>query len=182
MSLRTQTPANGSVKRERDDLVVSAGDPVFQVTVVYTTPEGTLRALKAAGALAKNLGARVTLMATEVVPFRLPLEKPAVAVNFLERRQQDLVSRAGLEGEEVSVQIWVCRDQKRPLKEHLAPRSLVLVGGRKRWWSWSERRLDRFLTRLGHHVIYVDISVPCGARMSGKADSVEDLWIESSPL
>jgi hypothetical protein len=140
-------------------------DPSLQVTVVYTTPEGTLAALKAAGTLAKDLGARVGLLVTEVVPFRLPLEQPRVSVDFLKRRQEALVSEAGIEEEEVRVRICVCRDRKNTLRQLLPPRSLVVLGGRNAWWHRRERKLESFLTRLGHHVIFVNQGARARAKM-----------------
>ena len=126
------------------------------VTVVYTTQEGTLAALKLVAALTKDLQARLGLIVTEVVPFRLPLDQPRVAVEFLKERQDALVSKAGLDGEDIRVQICVCRDTKETLGRLLPTPSLVVLGGRRSLWPSSEQRLERFLSRLGHQVIFVD--------------------------
>ena len=158
-TMRIQTPEE--IKREagQDAFVAPQFDPGLQITVVYTTPEGTLGALKAAGALAKDLNARVGLIVTEVVPFRLPLDQPRVSVEFLKERQDDLVSRAEIESQEIKVQICLCRDRKHTLHQLLPPRSLVVVGGRRNWWSSREQRLETFLARLGHHVVFVEVGV-----------------------
>ena len=56
--MRTQTPELGDLKAGLDAFFYGpALHPGLQVAVVYTTPEGTLDALKAAGTLAKDLGA-----------------------------------------------------------------------------------------------------------------------------
>jgi hypothetical protein len=40
--------------------------------------------------------------------------------------------------------------------QELAPHSLVVVGGPRNWWPFSQRnRLLRSLTRAGHHVVSV---------------------------
>jgi hypothetical protein len=155
--MRIQTPEE--IKREagHDAFLGPRLDPGLQVTVVYTTLEGTLGALKAADTLAKDLNARVAMIVTEVVPFRLPLDQPRVPVQFLQDRQDDLVSRAGIESQEIRVQICLCRDRKHTLHELLPPRSLVVIGGRRNWWSSREQRLETFLARLGHHVVFVEV-------------------------
>jgi hypothetical protein len=157
--MRIETPEFVRPEIGRDTFYGPRLDPGLQVTVIYTTPEGTLAALKAAGALANDLNARVGLIVTEVVPFRLPLDQPRVSVEFLKERQDSLVSEAGIEGEEVRVQICLCRDRKHTLRQVLAPRSLVVIGGRRKWWSSREQQLEKCLSRLGHHVIFVHAKI-----------------------
>jgi hypothetical protein len=132
-------------------------DSELKVTVVFTTREATLKALRAADLLAQGLNARLEMIVTEIVPFRLPLERPGVSPEFLRERRSALVAEAGLEVDEVRVEICLCRDPKDVLRRVLAPRSLVLVGGRKRWWKGKEQRLEQFLNGLGHRVVFVSI-------------------------
>ncbi len=164
-TMRTQIPEEINREAGQDAFFGPRLDLGLQVIVVYTTPEGTLGALKAAGALAKDLSAGVGLIVTEVVPFRLPLDQPRVSVEFLKERQNALVSKAGIEGQEIRVQICLCRDLKHTLHRLLPSRSLVVVGGRRNWWSSREQRLETFLARLGHHVVYVEVGV------EGRADT-----------
>jgi len=104
------------------------------VTVVFTAAEGTPAALRVASGLAQNLGARIRLIVTEVVPFCFPLDKPPVSVDFLERRPLALVSESEIDAEEVSIEIYLCRDRREYLRLSLKPRSLVVIAGRGRWW------------------------------------------------
>jgi hypothetical protein len=131
-------------------------DPKFGVTVVSTTPDGTAVALRAAADLAKQLGAHITLVAPEVVPIHLPVDRPRVPVEFLERHYCNLVAAAGITDEPVTIRIWLCRDREDCLKQTLAPHSLIVVGGRVRWWNRSERSLAQWLGTMGHHVVFVD--------------------------
>lgn len=131
-------------------------DPSLAITVVYTTPEGTLAALKASAVLARDLEVTLGLIITEVVPFRLPLDQPRVSIGILKRRQEALVAQAGLEGSEISVQICICRDAKETLGRLLPAPSLIVLGGRRRWWPTREQRLETFLARLGHQVVFFD--------------------------
>ena len=129
----------------------------LRVTVVFTTVRGTLSALCAATEFAKNLGARLVLVAVEVVPYRLALNEPAVPLEFVERRMLSLVSRAGVQADAVLIEICLCRDRRQCLREVLIARSLVVVGGKNSRWS-KERKLERWLACLGHRVVFVDVT------------------------
>jgi hypothetical protein len=124
---------------------------------LFTTPEGTLAALRAAGELARNLRLRITLIALKVVSFHHSLDHPPVSVNFLKERLLHMVHRSGIEAEEVNTKLYLCRDQKQGLQRVLAPASLVVVGGRKRWWRRREQELARYLHSLDHRVLFVDV-------------------------
>jgi len=135
----------------------SSLDPKLCVTVVATTPEGTIAALNAAGWLAKDLGARVTLLAIEVVPNHFPLDKPPVSLAFTTKQQRSLVLASGTKEEDVNIQIYLCRDRDSGLQRALRRRAVVVIGGRRHWWLSGEERLEQSLRRLGHHVIFIDI-------------------------
>ena len=139
-----------------DDTYGSNFDPHLRITVIHTTHQGTLCALKTASALAKDLCVRIGLVATQVVPFRLPLEEPLVSTNFLRQRQGLLVSEAGIDEEAVAIEVYLCRDPKVVLQQSLAPRSLIVLGGKRGWWR-AGQRLGKWLTRMGHQVIFADL-------------------------
>jgi hypothetical protein len=147
----------GRSASERRGVSEFSSDPRLRVTVVFTTTEGTLAALRAAGSLAKNLGARILLVVTEVVPLHFPVDSPPVSVQFLEQRQLDLVSASGIEADEVRILIYLCRDREKCLRKVLNSPSLVVVGGRKCWWHGKERKLEHHLRVLGHHVIFIEM-------------------------
>jgi len=131
-------------------------DPRLRVTVVFTTTEGTRAALRTAGGLAKNLGTRILLVVTQVVPLQFPVDNPPISIQFLEQRQLALVSESGIEADEVSIQIYLCRDRRECLRKVLNSPSLVVLGGRRRLWSRREQRLEHYLRTLGHHVIFAE--------------------------
>jgi hypothetical protein len=125
----------------------------LNIAVVFTTVEATLPALRKAGVLANSLGARVTLLVPQVVPYPLPLETPPVLVDFNERRFRLIACQSPVE---TKVRIFLCRDRLEILNSVLSPRSLVVVGGRRRWWPTAERWLARKLRTLGHEVVYTE--------------------------
>jgi hypothetical protein len=153
---RVDTPALSPLDYEGGVVSKSRAESSLRLTVVFTTEEGTRAALKLAAVLARNLSARITFLVTEVVPFSFPLGDPPVAIEFLERRPLALLSESRIHADEVSVKVCLCRDRKRCLRQILTPNSLVVIGGRRRWWFSPERELGEWLRRLGRRVIYVD--------------------------
>jgi hypothetical protein len=125
----------------------------LQVAVVFTSPAATIGALHRAGALADRLSARIELVVPQVVPFALPIASPPVLLEFSERQFVEIAKETPVE---TAVQIYLCRDRLDTLLSVLKPGSLVVIGGRKRWWPTSEWRLARSLSHAGHEVIYTE--------------------------
>jgi len=128
-------------------------DQKLNIAVVFTSVEPTLLALKEAGSLANSLSARITLMVPQVVPYPLPLETPPVLVEFNEHRFRVIASESLVE---TSVQIYLCRDRMEMLLGMLSPNSLVVIGGRKKWWPTTEKLMARRLRQAGHKVILIE--------------------------
>jgi hypothetical protein len=140
----TQTP---------QDVGIQASDPPLEITVVSTDPAGTRAALGAAAAFVRNLEARIRLIVPQVVSYAAPLEMPPVPPRIVEERLLALASRTAVD---TTVDIYLCRDEAETLLRVLKPQSLVIIGGRRRWWSTPERRLARKLRRGGHEVIFTE--------------------------
>ena len=148
MIQKVLVPAPGSPSPARTEESARTLD----ITVVFTSVRATLAALKHAGQLAGSLGARITLLVPQVVPYPLPLESPPVPADFNDRRFRVIAGQSPIE---THVQICLCRDRLQTLKSILKPASLVLLGGRKRWWWPSrDRGLAQALRRAGHEVIF----------------------------
>ena len=125
----------------------------LQLYVVFTNLAATRRALQIANSLAYDLGARLTLLVAQVVPYPLPLESPAVDVGFTERILSELASQVDAD---LTVNVYLCRDRCKAIREALRPGSLVVIGSRKGWWPNGERTLARLLRRDGHNVVAID--------------------------
>jgi hypothetical protein len=130
----------------------------LRVTVIFTTQEGTVAALRAAQDLARDLQLQIVLVIPEVVSFHFPLDRPSVSVDVLEQRSLAFISDSGVDAEEVSIELYFCRDRKQCLQRILVPNSVVVIGGRKRWRLRQERKLEEFVRSLGHRVISIDVS------------------------
>jgi len=145
-------------------LVAAAGHPAqpaateiqhkLNIDVVFTSVEATLAALKEAAKLADHLDAHLELVVPQVVPYPLPIESPPVLIEFNERRFREI---AGQSPVETTVRIYLCRDGAETLASVLRPGSLVVLGGRRRWWPTRETRLARRLRKAGHEVVFKEM-------------------------
>ena len=109
----------------------------LNISVVFTSVEATLEALKRAGTLASRLGGRITLLVPQVVPYQLPLTSPPILLDWNERRFQVIASESPVH---TKVLLYLCRDRLATLSRALAPCSLVVIGVRKRWWLTAETK------------------------------------------
>ena len=140
-------PSTGHPKRPS----TTEADQKLSIAVIFTSVESTLSALKEAGTLACSLGARITLLVPQVVPYPLPLESPPVLLEFNERRFRLIASQSPVE---TTVRIYLCRDGLEILTNVLSPGSIVVIGGQKRWWPTREKKLARQLRQAGHEVFF----------------------------
>ncbi|MDP8989204.1 MAG: hypothetical protein M3N41_03890 [Acidobacteriota bacterium] len=124
--------------------------PELEVNVVYTRLPGAAKTLLTASGLARGLGARVTVHVPQVIPYPLELKAPPVSVPFAEKQ---LLALAGEQPVETNIQMYLCRDLTETIRRVLKPDSVVVIGGRKRWWPSPEKKLAAILRRDGHRVI-----------------------------
>ncbi len=157
-------------------------DRQLRVTVMVTTEQGTLAALKTAGDLARDLGLQLVLVSITVVPFHFSEDAPPVSISFLEQRARTLVAASGVEAEQTSLQIYLCRDRKQCLQKVLARNSLVVIGGKKRWLASQEQKLEKYLCSLGHRTIFVDLKSTSGAKRREDQSQRKNLLRKAQPL
>jgi hypothetical protein len=143
----------------------------LEVNVIFTDRDETIAALKAAKSLARDLGARIRLLAAIVVPLRLPLDQPHISVQFMEQSLQDMTNQVEPDGTETVVELYICRDWLTSLAGILRPNSLLVLGERKRWWTTPTFRLAQALRSLGHRVALVDSRRPSAGRFGNEIGS-----------
>ncbi len=124
----------------------------LDVNVIFTSAKATVTAMREAAQLASDLGARVRVLAPQVVSFHTDLEHPPVNTDFLAERYREIAAEAGVEA---SVKIVLCRDVLDAFRMVLPLNSLVVVGGARHWWPTRERKLARALEAAGHQVLFV---------------------------
>ena len=124
----------------------------LNIVVIFTSVDATVAALKKAGALAESLGAQITLVSPQIVPYPLPLTTPPVLLDFQERRFREIGAQSPID---IQVRLYLCRDELETLKKVLKPHSIVVIGGRRRWWPTREQKLARKL-RNSYEVIFTE--------------------------
>jgi hypothetical protein len=128
----------------------------LEVNVIFTTDRGTQAALKTAGELASDLGARINLVAPKAVPWALPLTCPPVATRWIEQRLFNLVCEGGRGFSDINIYVLICRNKFQALEKSLKPKSLVVIGGKMPWWPCETKSIARMLGRHGHRVIFAE--------------------------
>ncbi len=126
----------------------------FEISVIFTSFDATAAALKMAGTLVKGLSAHINLVVPQIVPYPLPLDTPQVLREFCERRLRDITNESPVH---TAVLVYLCRNRLATLTAVLNRGSIVVIGGRRRWWPTPEKSLARKMRRSGHEVIFTEM-------------------------
>jgi len=147
------TIARSIAQAHKGDLTVTSrpGETTFRITL--PTSYATIAALKMAGALASGLSAHITLVVAQAVPYPLPLEDPPVLLDFIRPRLGQIASDSPVE---TTIRHYLCRDRLVTLTAVLKRGSIVVIGGRKKWWPTREKILVSRLRRFGHDAILTE--------------------------
>src|SRR5438093_316674 len=97
----------------------------LKVTLLFTSPEATVNALRRTAALLAGLNARINLLAVQSVPYTLALNKPPVSIRFNEQRLQEIASESPIE---TVANLYICRCAFETLTSVLKPGSTLVVG------------------------------------------------------
>jgi hypothetical protein len=108
-----------------------------------------------AGALLKGLNAHISLVVPQVVPYPLPLDNPPVLPEFCERKLREIANESPVD---TSVFLYLCRDRLATLRTVLKRGSIVVIGGRRKWWPTREKSLAGKIRRSGHEVIFAEMT------------------------
>jgi len=146
-------PGVGSLS---DDSNAASGRGPLQIVVPGSSLKLTRAAVDVVADLATSLQAGAALVAVQIVPYTLPLDRPPVCSQFYRRRLEELVSSSPVP---VKTELLLARDQELALQRFLPTASFILVAARKRrWWRKSEgEKLASALERAGHRVALVMI-------------------------
>jgi hypothetical protein len=127
----------------------------FQIAIPHRTPELTRSAFERAAELARDLDARIRLIEIQVVPYGLPLDRPAVNPNHSIRRIRLLAKESVVP---ISAEIVYARDREQGLRRSLVPGSIVLLTIKRRWWrtEFKEKRMAARLRKAGHQVVWIE--------------------------
>jgi hypothetical protein len=142
-----------SLHRVSDPTVLPVKSGKIEVVVPYKSPESTKAALGYAAALGIGLNLSVRLIDVHVVPYALPIEKPSVQLEHLERTLRTVSASSTVP---IIPELVLARDWEDGLRRSLQPRSVVLIPIRKKWWKSQDKRMAERLRKHGHQVIWVE--------------------------
>lgn len=131
------------------------------VSVLFTTEEETLAAARVGSVLAEAMAVPLTVIHFRTVPYPLSVHAP-VGVSPVESD----VFRHGLEscGIDARVRVFLCRKRESVIPMAFKGHSLIIMGGKRRWWPTAAQRLRRRLEAAGHFVLFVDVDEPIGSQ------------------
>src|SRR5262245_2796970 len=122
------------------------------ITVLFTDLRATVSAVAVARQLGSALGVEVTVMTlqTALTP---PRRDKVFAPSDEESDTLRLQLRAA--GADVRFRVVVSSRAREALRLMIPRRSLVVLGGRPRWWPTPASRLRRLLESQGHCVLFI---------------------------
>jgi hypothetical protein len=123
-----------------------------EIVVLYTGPDLTPCALRAAANLTRGLNFHVVLIAVHIVPYPLQLGPLSVMEEHL---QAELHKAADGSDLPVSARIAFSRDLTEAFRQCVRPDSLVVIASRKRWWRTRPEKWARELARNGFRTALV---------------------------
>jgi hypothetical protein len=124
------------------------------VSVLFTTEEETLAAARVASALAKSMHVPLSVIDVRTVPYPLSVDSPAEASPV---ESEAFRRRLELEGLDARVRVFWCRNRKNVAPAAFRDHSLIVSGGKRRWWRTESERWRRRLEAAGHFVLFVDL-------------------------
>ena len=113
------------------------------VSVLFTTEEETLAAAAVAAPLATAMAVPLTVIQFRTAPY------PLFADAFKQRLQA--------QGVDARVRVYLCRNSASVIPMAFRGHSLIVLGGRRRWWPTAAERWRRRLEAAGHLVLFVDV-------------------------
>jgi hypothetical protein len=127
---------------------------IREVTVIFTTPDATIAALRVVATLGRSWNAPIRLIAQQPPTYAVPQDGPPVR-----NPVESPAFHARLTGEinaRVDVLVCVTRRVADLARALLRRGSLVVIGGRHSWWPTRPERLRRTLEAQGHIVVFVN--------------------------
>jgi len=130
-----------------------SGPNTEQIVVLFTGLAPTLRAVAVARGLGRALGARISVVVVKTPKYSPPRGGQTWTSRDIEA--EALQKRLRATGD-IRFRVVAAPHTGEALGVALGPSSLVVVGGRRRWWPTAAGRLCRLLEAHGHYVLFVD--------------------------
>jgi hypothetical protein len=130
----------------------SGESPHIEVSVVFTTWQDTMAALRMADRLSRSLEARIVLWHFQAITRHFTMSSPPISTQFLKHRLAAMIRKC-CRMSESEIRICFCSNWEQCLRTAFAPEDVVIVGGRKRWWPSLEQRTATILKSRGCRVL-----------------------------
>jgi hypothetical protein len=130
------------------------------VCVLFTTEEETLAAARVASRLAKAMHVPLSVTDVRTVPYPLSVDAPSESSPV---ETETFKRRLEMADVDARVRVFWCRNRKTVVPMAFRGHSLIVIGGRRRWWPTKAERCRRQLEAAGHFVLFVDIGDRVGA-------------------
>lgn len=135
-----------------EELFEISGPDTSHVTVLFTGLVPTVKALTVARGIGRALGVAVSVMVVKTARYGPGGGAVPTAIDAETDALQRRLRAAG----DVRLRMFTASRASEALSVALAPHSLVVVGGRRRWWPTSVSRMCDWLEAHGHYVLFVD--------------------------
>lgn len=130
------------------------------VSVLFTTEEETFAAARIAAVLARAMAVPLTIVHCRAVPYPLSVDAP---VGVSPAESDAFTRRLQSEGIDARVRVFLCRDREHVVPKAFRGHSLIVVGGKRRWWPTESERWRRRLEAAGHFVLFADVRESSGS-------------------
>jgi len=124
-----------------------------RVYVVFTSIDETIAAATIASALARAMSVPLTLVHFQTVHHAAEPDAPDVCSPLQTDHFRERLRFAGVDA---TIRVYLCRDPRAVFGLAFREGSLIVIGGRRRWWPTRAESLRRELERNGHLVVFVD--------------------------
>jgi hypothetical protein len=141
----------GGLTIGRPRLEPTTGAPP-EVYVLFTGFVETLRAVRVASQLASATRGDVTVIHFRPIGFLMPLDHPS---GLSPVETDAFKARLAAVDCDARVRVCLCRNAREALRSVLDRHSLVVIGGRRRWWPTPSNHWRRMLEAEGYVVVFV---------------------------
>jgi hypothetical protein len=145
------------------------------VYIIFTTIDETLAAVRVAAELGTAMAVPLTVIHFRAIPYPLSVDAPA---GLSPVETDAFVERLRVERIAVRVRVYLCRSERQAIPFAFKRHCLVVIGGRRRWWSTASERWRQRLEAAGHFVVFVEASSPSrrvGLDPNASSDRLQEL-------
>jgi hypothetical protein len=124
------------------------------IYVVFTSLNGTRKAVEKAAQFMDLSKHAIEVVATQSVPYALPLEEPPVPLEVFVGHLKEIAEQFP---QIKKVSAYLCRDELEALKQVINVPCPILMGVRKTLWPDHDKHLAQKLRHAGYDVLLIEM-------------------------